>query len=60
LNEELAQHVPWAVDARRFDDPHIKTHLLLQAHFSELALPISDYITDTKSVLDQAVRILQV
>eukprot|EP00026_Physarum_polycephalum_P000144 Phypoly_transcript_00144.p1 GENE.Phypoly_transcript_00144~~Phypoly_transcript_00144.p1 ORF type:complete len:2136 (-),score=361.95 Phypoly_transcript_00144:17-6424(-) len=59
LNEELAQHVPWAVDARRFDDPHIKTHLLLQAHFSELALPISDYITDTKSVLDQAVRILQ-
>lgn len=30
-----------------------------QAHFSRLALPVSDYITDTKSVLDQSIRILQ-
>lgn len=32
---------------------------LLQAHFSQLALPISDYNTDLKSVLDQSIRILQ-
>ena len=42
-----------------FDSPHTKAHLLFQAHFSRLPLPISDYHTDTKSVLDQAIRILQ-
>jgi activating signal cointegrator complex subunit 3 len=33
--------------------------VLLQAHFARLDLPISDYVTDTKSVLDQSIRILQ-
>lgn len=32
---------------------------VLQAHFSQLELPISDYITDLKSVLDQSIRIIQ-
>jgi hypothetical protein len=31
-----------------------------QAHLSRATLPISDYITDTKGVLDNAVRVLQV
>lgn len=31
----------------------------MQAHFSHLPLPNSDYLTDTKSVLDQSIRILQ-
>lgn len=60
VNAALAAEVPWAVDSRTFDSPHTKAHLLLQAHFSHLELPISDFVTDTKSVLDQAVRILQV
>ncbi|EFJ17506.1 hypothetical protein SELMODRAFT_420891 [Selaginella moellendorffii] len=30
-----------------------------EAHFPPLELPISDYVTDTKSVLDQSIRILQ-
>lgn len=29
-----------------------------QAHFDRCALPISDYVTDTRSVLDQAVRVI--
>lgn len=33
--------------------------IVLQAHFSRLDLPISDYITDLKSVLDQSIRIIQ-
>lgn len=41
------------------DDPHAKASLLLQAHLSHLPLPISDYITDTKTVLDNSLRILQ-
>lgn len=31
----------------------------MQAHFSHLPLPNTDYGTDTKSVLDQSIRILQ-
>lgn len=31
----------------------------MQAHFSHLPLPNSDYLTDTKSVLDQSIRVLQ-
>lgn len=48
------------MDPLTFDSPHTKTHLLLQAHFCHAPLPIADYLTDTKSVLDQALRILQV
>ena len=32
---------------------------MLQAHLSRVPLPITDYITDTKSVLDQAIRVVQ-
>lgn len=31
---------------------------LPQAHFDRCPLPISDYVTDTRSVLDQAVRVI--
>lgn len=34
-------------------------HICMQAHMSRLPAPISDYVTDTKSVLDQSLRILQ-
>jgi len=47
------------VDIYSYDSPHSKTNLLLQAHFSHLKFWIPDYITDLKSVLDQAIRILQ-
>jgi len=59
FNEGLAKDVRWPVDMRALDDPHVKTNLLLQAHFTRMDLPISDYITDTKSVLDQSIRVLQ-
>ena len=37
----------------------IMTAALVQAHMARLPAPISDYVTDTKSVLDQSLRILQ-
>ncbi|CAK7565543.1 MAG: Putative steryl acetyl hydrolase mug81 [Sporothrix epigloea] len=40
-------------------DPHVKSFLLLQAHMSRIALPITDYVGDQTSVLDQAIRIIQ-
>lgn len=60
FGSDLAKKLPLEVKPHSFDSPHTKTYLLLQAHFSRLPLPSSDYFTDTKSVLDQAIRILQV
>lgn len=57
-NEKLAMLVLWDV-GKDFESPHVKTNLLIQARFSELSLPIADYYTDTKSVLDQSIRVLQ-
>lgn len=47
------------IPIRSADDPHTKASLLLQAHMSRLPLPITDYVTDTRSVLDNSARILQ-
>lgn len=60
LRRDLAKMCPVPVDSSTLDSPHTKAHLLFQAHFSRLQLPCSDYLTDLKSVLDQAIRILQV
>ena len=59
LNADLAKLVPMEVNQYTYDDPHTKALLLLQAHFTRCSLPCSDYLTDTKSVLDQSIRILQ-
>ena len=59
LNGELAKRCPIEVNPYTYDSPHTKAHLLLQAHMSHLPLPCVDYLTDTKSVLDQALRIIQ-
>lgn len=48
------------VDAFTYDSPHTKTLLLLYAHLCRTVLPSTDYVTDLKSVLDQAIRVLQV
>uniref|UniRef100_A0A671Q124 Helicase C-terminal domain-containing protein n=1 Tax=Sinocyclocheilus anshuiensis TaxID=1608454 RepID=A0A671Q124_9TELE len=59
LNSELAQRLPLQVNPHSYDCAHTKTHLLMQAHFSRAQLPCSDYGTDTKNVLDNAIRICQ-
>ncbi|CAH2054677.1 unnamed protein product, partial [Iphiclides podalirius] len=59
INGELSQQCRLPVDALALDSSHVKALLLLQAHMTRLPLPSADYLTDTKSVLDQAIRILQ-
>jgi len=49
----------FGVDARRLDDPHVKATLLFQAHWLRVPLPSSDFVTDAKGALDNAVRVLQ-
>lgn len=59
LNADLAKSCRFPVNPYSYDSPNTKAHLLFQAHFSRLNLPCADYVTDTKSVLDQSIRILQ-
>jgi len=59
VNAQMATELPWEVDKQAFDSPHVKANLLLQAYFARAALPMSDYVTDTRSVLEQALRVLQ-
>ncbi|KAL8996616.1 MAG: hypothetical protein Q9169_003898 [Polycauliona sp. 2 TL-2023] len=61
INAELSTNLPLQADALGLPmwDPHVKAFLLLQAHFSRVDLPISDYVGDLNSVLDQSIRIIQ-
>ncbi|KAF2268062.1 Sec63-domain-containing protein [Lojkania enalia] len=61
INAELSLALPIKGDSLGLPmwDPHVKAFLLLQAHFSRIDLPISDYVGDLNSVLDQSIRIVQ-
>ncbi|PGG98703.1 hypothetical protein AJ79_08789 [Helicocarpus griseus UAMH5409] len=63
INAELAQNLPFPITAMGSSlpmwDPHIKAFLLLQAFMSRIDLPITDYVGDQISVLDQGIRIIQ-
>ena len=61
INSELSSHLPLNPSALNLPmgDPHVKAFLLLQSYFSRIDLPISDYVGDQNSVLDQSIRIIQ-
>lgn len=62
VNAELARNLPLNVESMGnlpMWDPHMKAFLLLQAYMSRIDLPISDYVGDQTSVLDQGIRIIQ-
>ncbi len=61
INAELSTHLPLKADALGLPmwDPHVKAFLLLQAQMDRIELPISDYVGDQNSVLDQSIRIIQ-
>lgn len=62
INTELSAAMRFPAAAMHKEhmwDPHVKAFLLLQAYLSRTDLPITDYVQDTVSVLDQALRILQ-
>jgi len=62
INMELSRNLPFKAERLNLPmwDPHVKAFLLIQAFMSRIDLPISDYITDQNSVLDQSIRIIQV
>lgn len=61
INAELSKNLPLDADNLGLPmwDPHVKAFLLLQAYMSRIDLPISDYVGDLNSVLDQSIRITQ-
>lgn len=58
LNAGLAENASWPMQDYDMGSSNAKAYLLLQAHMQHMDLPISDYVNDTKSVLDQAPRII--
>ena len=58
-NIELAKLVPIKVDMSRIDTPHTKAHLLFQALFERCEVPVSDYSTDMRSVVENSARLVQ-
>lgn len=61
INAELSRNLtfPGTSFGLPMWDPHVKAFLLLQAHMSRVSLPITDYVGDQTSVLDQAIRVIQ-
>ncbi|KAI1115957.1 Sec63 Brl domain-containing protein [Nemania sp. NC0429] len=61
INAELSNNLPFSGNTFGLPmwDPHVKAFLLLQAHMARIDLPITDYVGDQTSVLDQAIRIIQ-
>lgn len=71
LNEELSRNLMWGPDTSKlvsgsrgyhgievFEDPHTKSFLMVQAYLEHAKLPISDYVNDTKSVIENMPRLL--
>lgn len=58
LLRALAMHCPLRLDSARYNDPHVKTNILLQCHFSRRELP-RDLAHDLRPVLEKGVRLLQ-
>lgn len=61
INDTLSNNLPFPGHSFGLPmwDPHVKAFLLLQSHMSRIDLPITDYVGDQTSVLDQAIRIVQ-
>ncbi|KAH0845004.1 hypothetical protein AYO21_04074 [Fonsecaea monophora] len=63
INAELAKNLPLDTEGLMENlpmwDPHVKAFLLIQAFMARIDLPISDYVGDQISVLDQGIRIIQ-
>uniref|UniRef100_A0A672SBI8 Activating signal cointegrator 1 complex subunit 3 n=1 Tax=Sinocyclocheilus grahami TaxID=75366 RepID=A0A672SBI8_SINGR len=58
LLRQLAQKVPHKLNNPKFNDPHLKTNLLLQAHLSRMQLS-AELQSDTEEILSKAVRLIQ-
>jgi len=59
LNFHLAGLISLKLQNKDMSSPHVKAALLLLSYLLDIPFPIADFISDTKSVLDQCVRVIQ-
>lgn len=55
---QLAQRLPNKLQNPKFNDPHVKTNLLIQAHMSRMQLS-AELQSDTEEILGKAIRLIQ-
>ncbi|XP_033632749.1 U5 small nuclear ribonucleoprotein 200 kDa helicase-like [Asterias rubens] len=56
--KQLASRVPNKLANARFNDPHVKTNLLVQAHLGRMQLS-AELQSDTEEILSKALRLIQ-
>jgi len=56
--KQLSNRVPYKVSNAKFNDPHVKTNLLIQAHLSRMQLS-AEMQSDTEFILGKAMRLIQ-
>ncbi|KAG1680515.1 U5 small nuclear ribonucleoprotein helicase [Nymphon striatum] len=56
--KQLASKLPNKLSNPKFNDPHIKSNLLLQAHLSRMQLS-AELQSDTEDILSKAIRLIQ-
>ncbi|XP_028391652.1 U5 small nuclear ribonucleoprotein 200 kDa helicase-like [Dendronephthya gigantea] len=56
--KQLSTRVPHKLASQKFNDPHVKANLLLQAHLSRLQLS-AELQSDTENILGKAMRLIQ-
>ncbi|XP_046850049.1 U5 small nuclear ribonucleoprotein 200 kDa helicase-like [Xenia sp. Carnegie-2017] len=56
--KQLSTRVPHKLTSQKFNDPHTKANLLLQAHLSRLQLS-AELQSDTENILGKAMRLIQ-
>merc|ERR1712112_348703 len=58
LLRNLATRLPNKLQSSKFNDPHVKANLLLQAHMSRMQLS-AELQQDTETILGKAIRLIQ-
>ena len=58
ISLQLSTRLPNKIQQPRFNSPHVKTNLLVQAHLSRVQLS-AELQSDTEDVLGKAVRLIQ-
>lgn len=58
LLKQLSARLPNKISEPKFNDPHVKTNLLMQAHLSRMQLS-AELQSDTEIILTKAIRLIQ-
>jgi len=58
IMKQFGTRLPNKMTTAKFNDPHVKTNLLLQAHLSRMQLS-AELQSDTEDILSKAIRLIQ-